>query len=119
MLTIKTKPDCTLGFVPMDIKFSPITPESYDGEKVNPYHIDEVFIINTDKSKIIGKLSEITEEQARELVKSSNLKNQGIAYHIDPLENIYSRTALIAIQAAVLSVGIEEKDFDKYVVVKL
>jgi hypothetical protein len=123
MKTVQTKPDCTLGFalgwknpdgkfvfqLNQDIEFTPVTPESYIGG-VDPYIIDEVgctvgFNVN---NKVIGKLSEITEEQARELVYG----------HPEDYEKSpeYGKSGL---NKLALSVGIEEKDFGNYLVVKL
>jgi hypothetical protein len=92
MKTIQTKSDCTLGFV----------------EDSGP--IKEIQKVRDILSKhlFIGKLSEITEEQAKELVYG----------HPEDYEKSpeYGKSGL---NKLALSVGILETDFDKYLVVKL
>jgi hypothetical protein len=85
MLTIKTKPDCTLGFL-----------------NVISETLTEYQIINGIN------LAKISEEQARELVYG----------HPEDYEKSpeYGKSGL---NKLALSVGIEEKDFGNYLVVKL
>jgi hypothetical protein len=85
MKTIQTKPDCTLGFLPT----------SFEGE--------------LQAKEIIGKLSEISEDQARELME------------VDKGHIGFGRICnyLYGLKESAKAVGIEEKDFDKYLVVKL
>jgi hypothetical protein len=117
MKTIQTKPDCTLQFIEC--------PRGY--EKTVYTHPEGV-----KKWKPIGRLSDITEEQARELVEgtteglithknycpSSRHRCSPIYYNADEGEIKFLR-AIHSLQSAALSVGIEEKDFDKYLVIKL
>jgi hypothetical protein len=42
-----------------------------------------------------------------------------LSFGINDYSDVFGRTALIVIQSAALSVGIEEKDFGSYLVVKL
>lgn len=138
MKAIKTKPDCTLGFVKIPeikvpfqghsenvLRFSEVTKESLDGSGFSWFKEEDSF-------EAIGKLSEVTEEQAMELVQTcSSFAMQfdgryggsmvGFAnYNMD--EESYTvcvYTPTDSLQSAALSVGIEEKDFDKYLVIKL
>jgi hypothetical protein len=124
MLTVQTKPDCTLGFalgwknpdgnfvfqLNQDIEFTPVTPEAYIGFKADFAKMDEVgFFEKGDKINIIGKLSEITEEQARELME------------VDKGHIGFGRICnyLYGLKESAKAVGIEEKDFDKYLIIKL
>jgi hypothetical protein len=132
MKTIQTKPDCTLGFLPWE------KGKSTKGLLI----LHDNFLYSR---KYIGQLSEITEEQARELVEAI-LWKESISitsrtspetkrtflykkygnlpfiapYHAD-MEGgeIHPLIAIHSLQSAALSVGIEEKDFDKYLVIKL
>jgi hypothetical protein len=107
MKTIQTKPDCTLGFIP--------APKLEAGGWITSHDamLDE-------KITLIGKLSEITEEQARELLDSF-LHGGFVVYkdYIDPTNSYFNASVLSSLKSAALSVGIEEKDFDKYLVIKL
>ncbi len=105
MLTIKTKPDCTLGFLPYP-----------EGGTAGLLVKHEGIIM---KREIIGKLSEITEEQARELVEESGLDRGGFKNPSFRQQKCFSMLAKDALEFWALSVGIEEKSFDKYLVVKL
>lgn len=129
MKAIKTKPDCTLGFVKIPeikvpfqghsenvLRFSEVTKESLDGSGFSWFKEEDSF-------EAIGKLSEVTEEQARELVEEINgatLGNKPLPmYKNYLLGTILTDAATYSLKSAALSVGIEEKDFDKYLIVKL
>jgi hypothetical protein len=120
MLTIKTKPDCTLQFIECPRGYEKIVytfPETADPLTWKP----------------IGRLSEVTEEQARELVEGtteglsmhkdycheSNVRLGPFYYDADGDGEIKFLRAIHSLQSAALSVGIEEKDFDKFLIVKL
>jgi hypothetical protein len=101
MKTIETKPGVTLGFVlARDINFYTVFPEGANADWKPP--------------KVISKLSEITEEQAKELIPNTipQFMDAGVIrnWKYDPLN---------ALKEGVKSVGIEEKDFGNYLVVRL
>ncbi len=123
MKTVQTKPDCTLGFVK----------DSGPIQEINS--VKEIF----SKYPLIGKLSEITEEQARELVEKQHYVGDGIEpmykmyytkesgllqpYHyIEQDDEIIMggfSLAISSLKSAAEEVGIEEKDFGNYLVIKL
>jgi hypothetical protein len=117
MKNIKTKEGVDLAFI--NIKDIPI--------KVNvPNSSNEItHPVN------LGKLSEITEEQAKELVECTTSENDatmdGKAVTSFLLYNhrrtkdssVVTINPIKALFSAALSVGIEEKDFDQYLVIKL
>lgn len=113
MKTIETKPGVTIGFV--------------DSEE---------FDITMHGDYVIGRLSEITEEQAKELVASTKwhfpeehtvwFNYTESAEQPNPVSgqlrqkwNVGLSNAVDSLKTAAISVGIEEKDFDKYLVIKL
>ena len=128
MLTIKTKPDYTLGFIKYtEIKMHPSLPDGL-------YYYES----QLEGGKDIGKLSEITEEQAKELVDLGKMyfkittpecydgKKQKLYVDLNELHEFdkfngkpVGEAYKLKLKDAALSVGIEEKDFDKYLVVKL
>jgi hypothetical protein len=99
MKTIQTKPDCTLGFVEEALVKTNGDLLAYLWERVNFLH----------SYKLLGKLSEITEEQARELME------------VDKGHIGFGRICnyLYGLKESAKAVGIEEKDFGSYLVVKL
>lgn len=66
--------------------------------------------------EVIGRLSEITEEQAKELGMGVPGKTGHEVHYLS--EGEFNR-ALYSLRSAALLLGIEHKDFDKYLVVKL
>jgi hypothetical protein len=131
MKTVQTKPDCTLGF----IKMKPAHTGNADLESsvIKDVKIDIGLLTKSNKAPTpIGILSEITEEQAEELVDGVKREDsEEIAYwycynpekanrHSDKktLIPVYHK-AMDSLKSAAESAGIEEKDFDKYLVIKL
>lgn len=124
MKTIQTKPDCTLGFV-----LAPNT-KNILGHKTGDKYRALWDGVNYSEGIL---LSEITEEQAKELVEETNIgiSIQEPPFPYPPQESIttyplyngpnwaVAGSAITSLKSAALSVGIEEKDFDKYLVVKL
>jgi hypothetical protein len=112
MKTVQTKPDCTLGFVEETLVKTNGDLLTYLWEKVSFLH----------SYKLLGKLSEITEEQAEELV-DSKMKYPGCMHYrmyYEFLGNDFNLIrAIYSLRSAALSVGIPETDFDKYLVIKL
>jgi hypothetical protein len=119
MLTIKTKPDCTLGFVEVpDFK---ISDEIISAGEKNIIRFSQKSIDATDNpfrdaigfegKQAIGKLSEITEEQAKEFYNDVNPINAKTV--------LWEKTGLCKIAKSAFLVGIEEKDFENYLVIKL
>ena len=122
MLTIKTKPDYTLGFIKYtEIKMHPSLPDGL-------YYYES----QLEGGKDIGKLSEITEEQARELVEEGHhfygslykiyySENSGLLqpYHMNDGEPAWFSNAINSLQSAAEEVGIKEEEFDQYLVIKL
>jgi hypothetical protein len=128
MKTIETKPGVTLGFVKWDWHPAPTKvlvegetdPRSiiYDGKSLNPYKADEVGQTSSQNNyKVIGKLSEITEEQAKELVEMTIDDAQ--YREVEKDGSVINRDHKYKLRKQAKSVGIEEKDFDKYLVIKL
>jgi HEPN domain-containing protein len=103
MKTIQTKPDTTLMF----------------GEIPDGVSIDKITEMVGVFGQVIGKLSEITEEQARELVNQTGEDQYRRYWYSHPLQNIFTNIAVESLESAALSVGIKEEDFDKYLVIKL
>jgi hypothetical protein len=123
MKTIQTKPDCTLGFYKIVEGKNKYFPNSTAIRAIGDSNL-------TEKSIYIGNLSEITEEQARELVggmeciyetygKLSPWAEYGTEDQKGGGKKYFAIHAVDSLQSAALSVGIEEKDFDKYLVIKL
>lgn len=118
MKTIQTKPGVTLGFVKI--------PEHLL-RKNSPYANIQCLQVNKNKKTaidldVIGILSEITEEQVQELcgLGTLNITYEGEYRHLvfNPW-NFIEDSCIYILHAAVKSVGIEEKDFDQYLVIKL
>ena len=114
MKTIETKPGVTLGFF-----------TQHAGE-------DDILRIPKGSGQYIGKLSEITEEQARELVEEGHhfygslykiyySENSGVLqpYHMNDGEPAWFSNAINSLQSAAEEVGIKEEEFDQYLVIKL
>jgi hypothetical protein len=107
MLTIKTKPDCTLGFIKAPDGYENIAMIVPEGSRFS--------------TKSIGKLSEITEEQAREFCYKDGYSD---FYYCEYKKNEINKyksesSALMAFHTAIVLFGIAMKDFDKYLVIKL
>jgi hypothetical protein len=131
MKTVQTKPDCTLGFVEVEPEWfnfktrfdgswwlygsNKSIPDNNPFSEVETFEDEYVYTLLVEKVKefkqisVIGKLSEITEEQARELME------------VDKEHIGFGRICnyLYGLKESAKAVGIEEKDFDKYLVVKL
>jgi hypothetical protein len=122
MKTIQTKPDCTLGFAKSDKSTNELNNDvliygtACATVDTNPYTLLEL----VESKKVVGWLSEVSEEQAKELLESS-LVNGFCCYknYMDSTNWYFGASVLMSLQSAALSVGIEEKDFDKYLIVKL
>jgi hypothetical protein len=108
MKTIETKPGVTLGFI--------ACPEGYEN----------LSLIVPKGSRFgwkqIGKLSEITEEQAKELVLHPEDVKHGDTWY--PLYKDYTglvltRSPIRSLCSAAGFTGIEEKDYENYLVIKL
>jgi hypothetical protein len=107
MKTIQTKPDCTLGFV----RFGKDKPEAEPTVTLYGNSLEgwrKAKISNTEY-EAINLLSEITEEQAKELME------------VDKGHIGFGRICnyLYGLKESAKAVGILETDFDKYLVVKL
>jgi hypothetical protein len=110
MKTIKTKPGVTLGFVESDhIRFYTVFPEGASRDWNPP--------------KIINQLSEITEEQAKELVNVVewyyfDIYQDYMEDHMKKRPHKYDY-AVDSIKSAAESLGIKPEEFDQYLVVKI
>lgn len=148
MKTIQTKPDCTLGFIEVKPEWfnfkarfdgswwlygsNKNIPDNNPFSEVETFEDEHVLTILIEKVRgefrdisVIGKLSEITEEQARKLVDYDRYGRHGDQFR-DYIECDWNTkrpykwdTAIYSIHSAAQSVGIEEKDFDKCLVIKL
>jgi hypothetical protein len=149
MKTIQTKPDCTLGFVEL-----PVAPKKWNEETIELYlnackeftktSLTEEMLGLKKAPELIGKLSEITEEQAKELVYFDekwiywiNKENKLLSSESNPanitylpltkmkdiLNDVYYQIHndnLRALKKLIIEVvGIKEEEFDKYLVIKL
>jgi hypothetical protein len=123
MMTIKTKPDCTLGFV----RFGKDKPETEPAITIIGYPTGKrIAKIGNSETEYepINLLSDISEEQARELVDLGKFEiidpRNGEKMWAD-LNEVYNFDKFYKskLKEHALSVGIEEKDFDKYLIIKL
>lgn len=119
METIETKPGVTLGFYK-----PPVMPskEEYTSDMRKCIYINNKIL----HVIFIDKLSEITEDQAWDLVGYTPLEmphpHTGEPTKLRAFYNYiggHSDGPAHSLQTAALSVGIEEKDFDQYLVIKL
>jgi hypothetical protein len=109
MKTIETKPGVTLGFK-----------ESDRHRSVTEFILDNNCLIKN--KDIIGRLSEITEEQAKELVLHPEDVLHGNEWHPlykDYTSSIFKSLAIGSLYSAAESLGIKESEFEKYLVIKL
>jgi hypothetical protein len=117
MKTIETKPGVTLGFK-----------ESDRHRSVTEFILDNNCLIKN--KDIIGRLSEITEEQAKELVSLGvmGIEAEGKVYNADMNEwydmkefmgdrlgDLYKQKLIQTAE----SLGIKESEFENYLVIKL
>lgn len=121
MITIETKPGITLGFYKPPVM--PTETETIDRKCL--------YINNTILHVYyIGKISEVREDQAKKLVSLGKmpLVIEGANGYIDLDEkyemdkfmgNIPGDQYKFQLKVVAQSVGIEEKDFDQYLVIKL
>lgn len=126
MITIETKPGVTIGFYK-----PPVLPymEEFNKDSRKCIYVNNMIL----HVFFINKLSEITEDQAKELVEIINkdplptykaYNHKGYmalspTYYNGDTGIISLLRAKQSIETAALSVGIEEKDFDQYLVIKL
>ena len=112
MITIQTKPDCTLGFIPIKDDWDRFVKDGlsieYSFDIGHERDLGTRFIEVGREFEIIGKLSEITEEQAMELVYETKTWFGDVT--INSLDGLYQWS---------LNAGIKEKDFGNYLVIKL
>lgn len=121
METIQTKPGVTIGF---------LRPPAMPDETETNYR--KCLYVNNTMLHVyyIGKLSEITEDQAKELVDLGKIEidYKGEKRHAD-LDEVYAMDKFMGknpgeryklqLKVVAESVGIKEKDFDQYLVIKL
>jgi hypothetical protein len=111
MKTIETKPGVTLGFVKME--WQPVEPNHYVGRSVSAYFQDEASIAPEYKHyPIIGLLSEITEEQAKELMPE-------VKVFVPDAKDWKEYTGKELLKMATDSVNIKPEEFNQYLLVKL
>lgn len=120
METIETKPGVIIGFLK-----PPIMPVETETRERKCLYVNNTIL----HVFYIGKLSEITEEQAKELVTVAvddlcfkyNFKTfeEWTEVRENGLEQIECFTYRKKLHSAALSLGIKEKDFDQYLVIKL
>jgi hypothetical protein len=122
MLTIETKPGVKIGFVK----------KSYSDGGRDFYHT----ATGGNVKELIGKLSEITEDQAKELVEAQSFgggtmykmyytKESGLLqpYHyVETEEEIQIggfSSAIHSLQSAAEEAGVKESEYNQYLIIKL